>query len=155
MTYFTPLRRKIGVVTTLMACVFTAGWVRSLLIYDLALLALGDVTFCIETGWGEIDFGRVTTPGNKSHSYWKSALLDAKNWRYQDEHGNPRLCDHLSEDVDEVEWRWDWAGFHFGAGRDANSQTEDYILPFWSIVAPLSVLSAWLLFSEPRHSVSA
>jgi hypothetical protein len=28
-TYFKPLRRKVGVVTLVMACVFAAGWVRS------------------------------------------------------------------------------------------------------------------------------
>ena len=32
--YFKPLRRKLGVVTLLMACVLMAGWVRSLSIFD-------------------------------------------------------------------------------------------------------------------------
>src|SRR5579862_3974266 len=33
-TYFKPLRRKVGVATLVMACVFAAGWVRSMFYYD-------------------------------------------------------------------------------------------------------------------------
>src|SRR6478736_6446220 len=32
--YFKPLRRKIGVLTLAMACLFTAGWIRSQTICD-------------------------------------------------------------------------------------------------------------------------
>src|SRR6266700_4979357 len=32
--YFKPWRRKLGVVTLLLACVFVAGWVRSLSTFD-------------------------------------------------------------------------------------------------------------------------
>src|SRR4051812_37506464 len=34
-TYFKPLRRKLGVVTLVTACVFAAGWVRSVFVADI------------------------------------------------------------------------------------------------------------------------
>lgn len=34
MAYFKPLRRKIGVIALVMACVFAMGWVRSISVLD-------------------------------------------------------------------------------------------------------------------------
>ncbi len=54
-----------------------------------------------------------------------------------------------------VEWRTDWIGFHFGAANaTAGSirRVEFWIVPYWSIVIPLTLLSAYLLLSKPHKS---
>lgn len=55
------------------------------------------------------------------------------------------------------EWRVDWLGFHFGAAKNTAGTIrliEFWIIPFWSIVIPMTLLSAWLLLSKPRKSTS-
>ena len=44
-------------------------------------------------------------------------------------------------------------GFDFGAGRSHGAgivRTERWAAPYWSIVMPLTFLSAYLLLSKPR-----
>jgi hypothetical protein len=45
-SYFKPLRRKVGIVALVLACVFTAGWVRSRYYVDWRYLQFGD-RFCL------------------------------------------------------------------------------------------------------------
>jgi len=55
-SYFKPMRRKIGVVTLLMACVFAGLWIRGELIYD-------EFSSCswVSSSWGLIfDNGQRT-----------------------------------------------------------------------------------------------
>ena len=47
--YFNPLRRKAACVTLGLACVFAAGWVRSLIAADR--FSFFDVDFLSEDGW--------------------------------------------------------------------------------------------------------
>src|SRR5262245_34240100 len=42
MSYFKPLRRKIGAMTLAMACVFAAGWVRNIVCFDVAWIPIGN-----------------------------------------------------------------------------------------------------------------
>jgi hypothetical protein len=42
MSYFKPLRRKIGVITLVMACSVALAWVRSLLALDVVAMSVGE-----------------------------------------------------------------------------------------------------------------
>ena len=52
----------------------------------------------------------------------------------------------------DLEWRWDWAGFTFGAGTSPRDRLDLYSISYWSIVIPLTLISLWLLVSIPRKS---
>lgn len=45
--------------------------------------------------------------------------------------------------------QWMWCGFYCGAPDDHYSKII-IVVPYWSMVLPLTLLSAWLLFSNPR-----
>ena len=98
--YFRGWRRKAGLVTLLMACVFAAGWVRSLTEIDRLGLFGGWVC-----SWG----------------------------------GSMRLV--------EVSFITTQIG---GASVRAAQLTPFFSIPYWMIVLPLTLLSAWLLLSKPR-----
>jgi hypothetical protein len=51
-----------------------------------------------------------------------------------------------------VEWRWKCCGFDFGAAMDApsNVRFEFAVVPYWSLVLLLSLLSAYLIVWKPR-----
>lgn len=148
--FFRGWKHKAGCLTLMLACVFAAGWVRSRSQYDLVMLPWQDDTYCIESAWGAMDFGRLTVHDNRTRATWKSDPISATTWRWRDQHGNPMLVDHLSE-VEEIEWRWDWGGFHFGAGNTGQSRGVDFIFPYWSFAVPLTLVSAILLFSKSRQ----
>ena len=147
--FFNGWRRKAGCVTLLLACVFMIGGMRSRVRCDLIMLPYGNSTYCVESMCGVLDFGRVTVENNRARASWKSSEITPTLWRYLDVRGNPQPVDHLAE-ADEIVWRWDWAGFHFGAGRTRQTIEEDYVIPYWSITTPLTLLSAYLILWTPR-----
>jgi hypothetical protein len=53
-SYFTPWRRKIGVLTLGLACLFAAGWVRSLSVADIIGFELGNPPITIVSFNGEM-----------------------------------------------------------------------------------------------------
>ena len=57
--FFKPCRRKFGVVTLLMACVFTAGWVRSTRVNEVASVLMSRrAQLFIKSDNGIVEFGR-------------------------------------------------------------------------------------------------
>lgn len=109
MTYFKPLRRKIGILTLVMACVAAAFWI--------ATLNVGfkrQIPFSLRLGEG---------PVLSSFHVVYSA------------NGSIRLTKRTQLFIDR--------SIHFGETEKAN-------LPYSMIVIPLTLLSAWLLFSKTR-----
>jgi hypothetical protein len=95
--FFWGWKRKCGVVTLLIACVFAAGWVRSCTVDDVFhLFGLRFVSTL-----GAIERSTVTFRG-------------------------------------------------IGSGFALNDVMVFWRVPYWSIVIPLTLLSAWLLLSNPR-----
>jgi len=54
-----------------------------------------------------------------------------------------------------MKWRIDSIGFRFGSNREPTSKMwiDAWCIPHWSIVAPLTLLSTWLLLSKPSQSM--
>ena len=125
--FFKGWRRKVGCVTLVMACVFAVGWVRSLTRRD---------TF---------DFGRVEIVSLESSlavAIWPRSNLRLPQWFTED-----------SRSIDSVfgphGCRSRGAGFWSSGIADLQS-TLIVVAPYWSIVIPLTLLSAYLLLSKPR-----
>lgn len=143
-TYFKPLRRRIGVVTLVVACVFAAGWVRSLDRGDFLSSQLG-LSCSIAGGL----FHEFTTGATNPNSLFRyhSAVMD--DWII-DPYRNPKW---------EHKWKWQLLGFGFSEYKYmALMKTGDmgrvdlafYRIPYWSMVIPLALVSAYLLLSKPR-----
>ena len=111
--FFKPWRRKIGIVTLMLACVFAAGWVRSQYKADVFIMPLNESSNGVissrngEIQWATAEFNHIGKP------YEPDGLTELKNL-----------------------------------------PTVLRSVPYWPIVIPLTLLSAWLLLSKPRQSKS-
>jgi len=138
--FFRGRRRKIGLLTLLMACMFAAGWVRSFVRGDGAYSAMGQLIshhgglFCeIIPSLFEFRLSCFST--------------DAESMR--NPYSHPSLTDI---------WDWKRLGFAFGAqegdiknadGTTSRVTVYRFYIPYLSIVVPLFLISMWLLLDRP------
>ena len=142
--FFRGWRRKVGVVTLIMA-----GWVRSPIVEDSIEVPTGrHSTISLVSAYSQlllkVEFRRfddytVSIPTWRSMTLW-----DGIKW-YDD----PPTVFH-----------WEWNGFALAevpyeellddAWQDYRSTY--YFAPHWSVVAPLALISFWLLLSKSRQS---
>ncbi len=142
--FFKPRRRKVGVVTLLMACVSMAAWVRSLSTYDSAMISNGDRSYhqLMSSpnwiGWTLIPCTKGAIPAVIRRQYGCHSG-DAYNLNSQGPY-TPfcMIYSHLESKG---------KGFNY---VDSNEVNPHLIIPYSSIVAPLTLLAAWLLLSKPR-----
>ena len=139
--FFRGWKRKVGVVTLLMACLSTAGWVRSRGVCDLVSVYRTDALFRFMSsggylGWFDhrqgIDTSRLKT-------------MPFPSWRMR------LLADHPDEfESTAITWKIRCLGFGIG---DCSGRTTSVLrVPYWSFTVPLTLISLWLLLSKPRTS---
>jgi hypothetical protein len=164
--YFKPLRRKIGVLMLVMACAFAVAWMRSLYKCDNFCRINANSRDTFTSVDGELSLSRLTWIANRlnetgyirlfgSEYYWLTRDISSVGGFELDANGKRPPHEPFNRDFD-VEWCWDWAGFTFGAAtRKPDSprvfHVDLYSIPYWSIVIPLTLLSAWLLLSKVRQ----
>lgn len=139
--FFKTWQRKFGVVTLLMALVFTAGWVRSYVLFE---------KFCFRVE-------RFSTSHQHLYStngqIWWSRLLEEQGglhcqWHYSSKSSNVIICN-----PEDITWRWKVGEFEIGEHPDIGIGRVTYaIIPYWSIALPLAAVSAFLLLTKPRKS---
>jgi hypothetical protein len=140
MGYFKTFRRKIGVATLMIACVFAAGWVRSRSIceqIDYAYHSQGMVF--INSGQGLFVCGRT----HAKVAYYFGEKMPA--WSTMPEQ-------NLESLVKEFGWKLYVGGFGIAASETRPAEIDGHygiVVPYWSIVIPLTVISTWLLLSAP------
>ena len=135
--FFRGWRRKLGVLTLLMACVFAAGWVRSYSIHDMiyGLVVLGHERE-FHSILGDL---MITTfqSGQVRIPFYYESYSTNNNTMEPIEYGIwPLYVQHPSEIFRSTR--------HFGG--------QFISIRYWSIVLPLTVLSAFLLLTKPRKS---
>ena len=141
--YLKPLRRKIGVLTLVMACVMMGMWGRSTDTTDTFLIAGG--------GMGKGSYSLISTREGLCWDYQLPVSYIGKQqrlWRTLE-------CKEYFSTTNTI-WRWRQAGFaycehHLFPTDDSICSDCYFIVPYWSIVSPLTVLAAWLLLSKPRQ----
>jgi len=164
-SYFKPWRRKIGVVTLLMACLFAVGWVRSMSVEDVLKFpsAEGFRFFCTSEheriSWGEMT-GPESERSDKRVTRWKwlSGRINLHSGIDPTNTSDNKFY-HFEHD-----WKWDLCGFYFAEGHGKltgpcpSTRLRLNVIPYWSIVLPLTLLSAFLLLlkapkieSEENH----
>lgn len=121
-TDFKPPRRELGIVTLLMACVLTTCWVRGTVTRDVVEVRHN---FCFTIDQQAISFAKLKTLPLPTTSFL--AL------------GEPDPYDEIYSAPNTVT-------VSFGRAR----LEPVIVVPFWSIVLPATLFSAWLLLSKPR-----
>ena len=151
--FFRGRRRKVGLLTLVLALMFMGGWVRSQLIVDGSVRNLGGFRYVIHSFDGMIDFIRMSEMEGWPSVIWDSSKLSQMKGYDLDDDGVRRPFDPW-ESLEMV-WKWDWGRFHFGSGTrkwgPKKLKCQIYIIPYWSIVFPLTVLSTYLLLSKPEN----
>ncbi len=149
---FKGWRRKIGALTLVMAYVFAMGWVRSRYIEDrlfmrptkstLVLLKTNDAGYLFVVAHNSEEHIRQFVPG------WT-----CRNAPHFHSEGLPE------DDLDFSDGSWHiWrCGFLVGESDDychlgIFSPAKYCIVPYWSFVIPLTLLSAYLLLTKSQPS---
>jgi hypothetical protein len=149
--FFRGWRRKVGMVTLLMALGFTGAWVRSLNIGDQFRIPSDDATHsCIVSGHDGLvwfyfhETGRMHL--SRSRNWYKSVKLMTRF--YEDFF----IKESNFIDADIIDWRVDFYGLCFAEGHREGFRKGIAIVPYRFIVIPLTAIAAFLLLSKPRHS---
>lgn len=135
--YFKPLRRKFGLLTLVMACVLMAGWLRSQGVGEELRISSSDRTYHLlfsSPGWlGWIVFHdpEGITPAVFRPFYGRRLQNDNSPFAM--------VCVH-----------WDQNKNQFSESFDAPN--PHLIMPYSSVVVPLTLISLWLLLAKPRKS---
>lgn len=122
--FFKPWRRRIGVVTLVLACVLMAGWVRSQSMADDIYFTAGDRRNHLRSAYGQFFWGGWPAEGRQSFHRSSDRIADLEaedfNWGSSWFRETPPNC--------SIHWATPYS----------------YVTPF------LTLLSAYLLLSKPR-----
>jgi hypothetical protein len=165
--FFHGWRRKTGCLALVIACVLMVGWIRTYFITDWVRAPFGKTT-CIYADsfrssliFGSIqqasDFRWRSFPSSEGVIYsWNDQTRTALSFNgfgggAVDESPNDptRECDMWSCPV-----RLFGCAVYLRSAITSNRVTLGVVIPYWSIVLPLTLISAWLLLSKPRKHVA-
>jgi hypothetical protein len=149
--FFRVRRHQTGCVALLMASALTLLWLRSDVIRD-------EVDLCPSFYWPHLPwYGEIVS------------LQGSLGWhRYEMEPGLGGIgadfpvtlhsyhvkhyfaCSPIIEDT--LVWHWKWGGFGYGASNThlRGMSAHVWIIPFWSVIIPLTVFATFLLLYRPR-----
>jgi len=124
--FFKGWRRKVGCVTLMMACVLSAAWIRNQSIVDYLEYGYRNCLWEIQSNTGWVSISRRTYEREITRLGFRASTYPSKP-----AYGKS--------------FRFGWFSEDFGWGH-----TNVCSLPCWSIVLPLTLLSAFLLLGKPR-----
>lgn len=155
LTFFHSRRRKMGAATLLVACVFMAAWVRGQTTFDRVYFGWRD-RYCVFHFSNEtlgphrgifLLYGKYSPPDDSFQSEWiSSSNTMFTPQRLKELIDEDSSYENSAEAIAEGLWSWKGIGFLVG-GTHTYSKVA---IPYWSIVIPLTLLSAYLLLSKPR-----
>lgn len=156
--FFKPLRRKIGVVTLLMACVFLASWVRSLSMIDWITVGTWNSFWRLTIEDGVIELSRYRNVSGDPPQYRGTRSKGGRNsWNSESivtPGGEKSLNGSWQGNLATATTRTDFIGFTYATRRWI---TPTFVMDLSFLVFPhryvaisLTLLSAWLLLSKPR-----
>jgi hypothetical protein len=129
--FFRGWKRKIGAAALAMTCVFAMGWLRSFANYDRKFFQIDDHRFLLIFS---------------SNSCFGTTITIQSDIR-------------LPPDVPKIDLRF--VGFSMSAEFGTNyfagptGQVFHVAIPYWLIVTPLTLISAWCLLSKPPSKPTA
>jgi len=152
--FFKGWRRKVGCVTLLMALFLTGMWIRSFKIFDNFWItslqnrnSLSSSDGCIRLGHAHANEARVTKWDVKYDSHViKRKAKSASNFT---EHDFSRVAGDFYLKSATHNWGH-YSDLVQTPGPPISVRLISAQVPYWSIVIPLTLLSAWLLISKSR-----
>ena len=163
--YFKPLRRKLGLGTLVLACVFAAIWTRSLFMSDSVFYPANsqlppryDDASVRDQDGNDMTVGVWSCDGCLAIEYALDAVVSVTMFDF----GEPWFVHRLGfghpgiAQFQQCDGEWVWRSCGFGKVESRNSLmfTTVWLFPYWSVVLPLTLLSAWLLLSKSRPKLS-
>ena len=149
---FRGWKRRLGVGTLALACLFAMAWIRSYLLADVIEYTSGKYSqeeFQSVDGnlewWTDQFFDESSVPFDVDPSFRWNDSTTIINY-----YGN-----HFRLHEIKMEWTLWWPGGGIGnapASVVGNDSRRLRFVSYWSIVLPLTLLSGWLLLSKPRPS---
>ena len=143
-SFFHGWRRKTGCVTLVMACALAAMWVRSLSTIDVLALPASLLNYTFVSGQGSF-----AATGNFVFNLRQDS---------REENGRTIVRVEIRQIVKqpnrkEFHW-WKFNGSEFRLFR-SSSESNGVIpmVPYWSLVLPLTLISAYLILWKPRKRV--
>jgi len=135
-----------GYVTLVVVFILIGGWMRSLISTDIMQFSSGNHAFDDVTSVDQVlVWGRNRTVEPQS-------VVTRPEWRSFEGASFDVFLDRLDR---ECSWRW--CGFGVGELKKDSSKPLSlsfWSVPYWSIVLPLTLLSAYLLVSKPRPNTT-
>ena len=141
--FFRRWRRKVGCIALVMASVFAGGWIRSIDTQDR--LATEITPKCIGMFWsGESCLSISLAWSNDSDIAWAKAVMvhHFSNFMYF------TIMDSRESKLGS--WPIGFGLFRKEGISGGDEQDLALLAPYWSVVLPLTALSAYLLLSKPR-----
>jgi hypothetical protein len=157
---FDGWRRKVGVCTLLIACVLSGLWMRSRVLHDSFYTNGNESSFQIVSVDRKLAFSLVTPRyASRPLINWETGRgHDSVIGFEYDEDGRPSAYDPTIGDSSiglgkkQIYYRMVFLGFQISDHRDYyGTRIKACMIPYWSIVLPLTFLSAYLLLWKPRR----
>ena len=160
--FFKGLRRKVGLLTLLMALVFMGGWVRSRTKLDTISVNPTFGQLYIWSGWEVICIRMVSHSEyeNKRPVYWSWCdIRSTFEWRsvYAPLIGGQDIfelnaMEGIKFELMPHQKMAEAIVRQFNTREDSLKDAITLRLPYWSITVSLTLLSAFLLLTKPRKS---
>ena len=154
--FFKGWRRKVGVLTLVVACVFMGLWVRGHSTFDRVTIA-GRDSFSVfhfsNQRFGSLgvyfSHGRITNRNKLPRTEWISHSYGYTPEQIQMLVQENDAYETSAEAKAEGFWTRQFLGFQIGG----TNTSSEFAIAYCSIVIPLTLLSAFLLLSKPRSSI--
>ena len=159
---FRGWKRKTGLVTLILACGFAIAWVRSSLVEDLWQPGTGKTI-------GEWQADTVQHIFRSSHQGITWQTIEGFNgtmigWKpgwatdplsTAPHHTTLRPVHGTADGAGDIKSHWACWGFEYAILEEEDLRRTALKIPYWSIVGPLTLMSAWLLLFKRRRITSA
>jgi hypothetical protein len=152
--FFRGWRRKAGCVTLVMACVLMAGWVRSVAYVDV-------ISYMRERSWMRLESIEqiiVLSIARSDRTFDRLFQAYSEQFANHVEALNSSILLELEPQLEEngcffvarESHAKQWYGFCRGVVLTSSTRRVIWTIPYYSIVLPLTAISAWLLITNPR-----
>lgn len=156
--FFKPWRRRFGVVTLGLACVFASVWIRSASQGDRISVRHAPYLDIFYLNDGLLHWDQYIDPPIDELPLPLVGLYDIPS-QWTTDPIDTWVSDSVWQSV-SMDWKIDSGDFRIGKGRKLlafdtkgrpiHSNVGSLVLHFWCVVLPLTMLSTWLLLSKPR-----
>ena len=158
--FFRGWRRKAGVLTLLMACLFMAAWVRSFSTIDWLTLATWNSYWRLTIEHGVVELSRYRyVSGDRPQLSFKNGGL--KSWTSEslvNPDGQISSYGTCRANLATADTNTEFCGLAYATRKWITPtfvvDESFFVFTYHYVTIPLSLLSAYLLLSKPRPSLS-